>query len=203
MAICGTQGGGQALKSRRSVLVTEIRCVFRAISLLIRNRLALPRNHVGRTVTFADGTRSVIYRESAMRHRHYDGLVLIAVRFRLRLIGSNRIGHWLFRVESLLNTVLFAAHPGFETKLWLTDLDTGFYRGIYEWRGSRAATEYADTLMVVLGPWVERASVAYEVIEGHTREEYLAGALDQDPSPPDSGWWRAAAPLPTGRGASR
>ncbi len=187
----GIYGQAHALKSRRSVFVTEVRCAMRTIALLIGNRIALPRENVGRTVTFADGSRAQVYRESVMRERHSDGLVLIAVRFRLRLIGSNRLAHWLFRVESLLNTLLFAAHPGFEAKLWLTDRDTGVYRGIYEWRGARAAVEYAETLEVVLAPWAEPASFAYEVIEGLTRDDYLAGVLDEDTSRPDDDWWRA------------
>ena len=85
--------------------------------------------------------------------------------------------HWLFRLESLLNTVLFAAHRGFQTKLWLTDRDTGYYRGIYEWEGADAAVEYAETLRVVLKPWVQDGSFAYRVIEGQSRDDYLDGAM--------------------------
>ena len=160
-------------KGAFSVLLIETSCVLRTLWLLIRNRIAQPRANVRRPIVFADGTRSVVYRETAMRARHLDNLVLIVVRFRLRIIGSSRVAHWLFRVESLLNTLLFAAHPGFETKLWLTDRQTGYYRGIYEWRGHREADEYAETLRVVLRPWVERGSFAYQVIEGVSRADYL------------------------------
>ncbi len=111
------------------------------------------------------------------------------VGFRLRGIGTNRIWHALFRFESLFNTLLFAAHEGFHTKLWLTDLDTGYYRGIYEWRDPRSAVDYLETLRVVLRPWVEKGSFAYRVLE-MSRDDYLAGLIAAEagrPQHPPSG----------------
>ena len=145
----------------------------RTISLLVRNRITQPRENVGRHFVFGGGTSSRIYWETALRDRSYDDLVLIVVRFRLRWIGVNPVWHALFRFESLFNTLLFAAHRGFQTKLWLTDRETGYYRGVYEWRSRDAAREYAETLRVVLRPWAEQGSFAYEVIEGLARSEYL------------------------------
>jgi len=128
-----TRADGGAAKSRTSVLIAETRCVARTLLLLARNEIGLPKENRARRIVFADRSRSDVYRETAMRRRTHQGLVLIVVRFRLRLIGSSRLAHWLFRLESLFNTLLFAAHRGFQTKLWLTDRDTGYYRGIYEW----------------------------------------------------------------------
>ena len=182
-------------KTRRSVLLTETKCVFQTAWLLLRRQIALPRWTVGTSVAFADGTRSVVYRETTMRD-HHDDLVLIVVRFKLRFIGRNRLAHWLFRFESLFNTVLFAAHPGFETKLWLTDHDTAYYRGIYEWRGRRAGIEYAENLKVVLRPWVCEASFAYHVMEGMTRAEYLEGMAGHELSRAEDGWWQATSSSP-------
>lgn len=102
--------------------------------------------------------------------------VVLVVRFRLRLIGLNRIAHALFRLESLLNTLLFAGHDGFRTKLWLTDLETGFYRGIYEWDGADAARIYAEILRVVLAPWIEGGTFAYQVVDVEDRERFLDGS---------------------------
>jgi hypothetical protein len=192
MALADSDVPNQHRKARLTVLLIETRCALRTIRLLARNRIALPRENVGRRLMFANGTHSEVYRETAIRSRNYEGLVLIVVRFRLRLIGSNRLAHWLFRVESLLNTLLFAAHPGFETKLWLTDRETGYYRGIYEWRGRTEAIEYAETLRVVLRPWVEQGSFAYQVIEGHSRVDFLNGQLVDGDERPGHGWWRVA-----------
>lgn len=170
-------------------MFAESRCVAKTLALLARNEIALPSENRGTSVLFADGSRSEVYRETTMRRRRYEGLVLIAVRFRLRLLGSSRIAHWLFRVESLLNTLLFAAHRGFQTKLWLTDLETGYYRGIYEWQGRDDAIDYAETLRVVLRPWVQAGTFAYRVIEDRSRGDYLEGVSPDEMSVEDSGWW--------------
>jgi hypothetical protein len=185
---------GGAAQSRLSVLGAETRCVARTLVLLARNEIAMPVDNVGRLVAFADGTRSQVYRETAMRRRRYQDLVLLVVRFRLRLIGSSRIAHWLFRLESVLNTLLFAAHLGFQTKLWLTDRRTWFYRGIYEWEGKEAALQYAETLRVVLRPWVQPGSFAYQVVEDRSREEYLEGGAAESTPGPESAWWSPVGP---------
>ena len=177
-------------KSWYSVVRIEARCVFSTLLMLARHEIAMPRGNVGRTMRFADGTASEVYRETAMRQRQPDEFVLLAVRFRLRFIGDSRLMHFLFRVESLLNTVLFAAHPGFQTKLWLTDRITGYYRGIYEWRERPAAIDYLETLRVVLAPWVESGSFAYEVIEDISRHDYLDGLMPDEEGRSSGDWWR-------------
>jgi hypothetical protein len=188
MAIDHEPASGRRAKSLLSVLIAEGRCVVRTLVLLAHNEIALPDDNVGRMVGFGDGTRSEVYRETALRKRRREGLVLLVVRFQLRFIGSSRLAHWLFRLESLLNTVLFAAHRGFQTKLWMTDRQTWFYRGIYEWEGEEAAVEYAETLRVVLRPWVRRGSFAYRVIRGCSRVEYLEGAEMWERPEPDIAW---------------
>jgi hypothetical protein len=191
-----SEEGALPRKGWVSVLVTELVCAVRTLAMLVRNELAMPRTNVGRSVRFSDGSQGVIYRETVMRRRPKVEPVLVAVRFRLRFLGLSRLGHWLFRAESLLNTLLFAAHAGFETKLWLTDLDTGYYRGIYEWDGHDAAVEYAETLRVVLMPWVEEGSFAYQVIENQPRDRYLEGVLDHVPGRPEDRWWSPAPMRP-------
>lgn len=157
--------------------VTEVGCVLQTMVLMVRGRIGMPGGEVGRSVRFADGTTSMVYRETTLRTGPGADAVLLVVRFRLRLIGTNRFGHALFRFESLFNTVLFAAHRGFRTKLWLTDTSTGFYRGIYEWEGADRAAAYAEVLRVVLAPWVAAGSFGYRIVEGPDREAFLQGNL--------------------------
>ena len=180
------------LKTKRplTVLISEVCCVFATLGLVARRQLAMPLTMVGNRIRFADGTVSRIYRETVMRHLETSPRVMLAVRFRLRLIGSSRVGHALFRFESLFNTLLFAAHQGFHTKLWLTDRATDFYRGIYEWEDVASAIEYAETLRVVLAPWAQKGTFAFRVIPGATRPEYFRGRIPAtvDISQADE-WW--------------
>jgi hypothetical protein len=179
-----------ARKSVLSVLAIETRCALSTLGLMIRRRLAQPNDLVDSKIEFADGSVSRIYRETTLRGLETTPQVMLAVRFRLRFIGSSRLGHALFRFESLFNTLLFAAHRGFHSKLWLTDRATTYYRGIYEWEDSESALEYAETLRIVLAPWVQAGSFAYRIVKGVGRLDFLEGQLAvEHPVHEDDGWW--------------
>jgi hypothetical protein len=183
----------QARKSVLSVLAIEIWCAMSTLGLLARRKLGQPTDLVDSHIEFADGSVSRIYRETTMRDLETTPQVMLAVRFRLRFIGSSRLGHALFRFESLFNTLLFAAHRGFHSKLWLTDRATDYYRGIYEWEDHRSAIEYAETLRIVLAPWAQTGSFAYRIMNGVSRSEFLEGRLPiADPGHKDDGWWLPA-----------
>jgi hypothetical protein len=166
---------GHARKSVLSVFAIETWCAVSTLGLIARHKLGQPTDLVDSHIEFADGSVSRIYRETRMRDPETTPQVMLAVRFRLRFIGSSRLGHALFRFESLFNTLLFAAHRGFHSKLWLTDPTTDYYRGIYEWEDEESATEYAETLRTVLVPWVERGSFAYRIMSGISRPDFLEG----------------------------
>ena len=53
---------------------------------------------------------------------------LLVIQFRLAALGSNRLLHAAFRREYVLHMPLFAGFPGFRSKLWLDDVETGVYR---------------------------------------------------------------------------
>jgi hypothetical protein len=141
--------------------------------LLARHQLRLPKRHAGRELRFADGTTSRVYRETVRAGVGTADPALLVVRFRLRLLGNSRLLHALFRVESILNTPLFAGFPGFRSKLWATDRRTGFYRGVYEWDGVAAATFYATTLCGLLRVLSEPGSVNFHVVPGVRRDDFL------------------------------
>jgi hypothetical protein len=164
-----------ARKSVLTVLAIETRCAISTLGLIARRQLAQPNDLVKSQIEFADGSISRIYRETTLLDLETTPQVMLAVRFRLRFIGSSRLGHALFRFESLFNTLLFAAHRGFHSKLWLTDPTTDYYRGIYEWEDEESAIEYAETLRIVLAPWVERGSLAYRIMSGVSRPDFLEG----------------------------
>ena len=175
------------------MLTIELRCAISTLGLIARRKLGQPIDLVDSYIEFADGSVSRIYRETTMRHLETTPQVMLAVRFRLRFIGSSRLGHALFRFESLFNTLLFAAHRGFRSKLWLTDRTTGYYRGIYEWEDEGSALEYAETLRIVLAPWAQPGSFAYRILDGVSRSEFLEGRLSlADLVNEDDGWWLPA-----------
>ena len=102
-----------------------------------------------------------------------------------------RVGHALFRWESLLNTPLFAGFPGFVSKLWLADDERGRYRGLYEWDGPQLAHNYARALWRVLALVSVRGSIHYVVLPGLRRDTLLEQPQD-DAAADEAAWWRLA-----------
>ena len=96
--------------------------------------------------------------------------------------------HALFRVESELNTVLFAGFPGLVSKLWLCHDQKGTYRGLYQWDDPELAAAYARALWRVLALVSEPGSIHYAVVPGADRDEVLEG-VTVGAVEPSSGWW--------------
>ena len=114
-----------------------------------------------------------------------DPCVLL-VEFRLRFVRG--FGHVLFRWESWLNTPLFAAFPGFVSKLWLAHESRDVYRGVYEWDGPGDAPSF---MRAVCGGssnlCAYRVRSIIECFPGLRRDEvldrpHLLGG--------DEAWWR-------------
>jgi hypothetical protein len=125
---------------RRVVYRSVARCVVATAWMLARRRIHLPRGRVGMQLRFADGTTGPSIGRPPHRSVVTDPCVLV-VALRLRAVTGR--GHVLFRLESMLNTPLFAGFPGLVSKLWLAHDEQGRYRGVYEWDGPTRAEHYA------------------------------------------------------------
>ena len=169
------------------------RCFVRTLVMLGRRQIRWPRGNVGRTVGFSDGTTGRVYRETVVAGAAPSAPCFLVVSFRLR--GVRGRGHALFRLESILNTPLFAGFPGFVSKLWLAHDCHGVYRGLYEWDGAEDAERYARSLWRVLELVSARGSIAYRVVPGVRRDDVLAdqGVLDRDSRTEEEAWWRVVA----------
>jgi hypothetical protein len=170
----------------------EARCVIATAQLLLKGRLILPRENVGRSIRFADGTAARVYRETVVDGMSPNEACALVVQFKLRFVKG--WGHKLFRLESLLNTPLFAGFPGFVSKLWLTHDERGCYRGIYDWDGPARAEDYARSLWRVLELGCESSSIRYVVLPGVRRDELVDATETISASSSSTGtWWRPVA----------
>lgn len=119
------------------------RCFVTSMVMLAKREIDWPRENVGRTIRFANGTTGRVYRETSVAREPSDPCFL-GVSFRLSMVRGR--AHTLFRLESILNTPLFVGFPGFVSKLWLAHDGLGTYRGLYEWDGADQAEHYARSL---------------------------------------------------------
>jgi hypothetical protein len=170
-----------------------LRCAGRTAILLAQRRVRQPRMQVGRRIRFDDGTSAVVYRETVIDDAPDATPAVLVVGFRLRGV-RRQWAHRVFRIESELNTILFAGFPGLVSKLWLRADQQQTYRGVYQWNDPDLAIEYVRALWWVLALVSERDSIHYAVLPGLVRDEVLA-----DPSLIDTvdaapgGWWRPEA----------
>jgi hypothetical protein len=168
------------------------RCALRTAGLIARRGLRQPVDAVGHQVRWADGTTSAVYRET-IADRVAQRPCALVVRFRLR--GVRRpIIHAFFRLESELNTVLFAGFPGFVSKLWFADDEQGVYRGLYDWDDPAAADTYVRALWWALMVVAERSSIDAVVVPGVRRDDLLRDphvmqAIARDAP---AAWWHPA-----------
>jgi hypothetical protein len=168
------------------------RCVATTPVLLMRRQVHLPRSHVGSRLNFADGSASVVYRETVVDGPRPEEPCVLVVEFRLHVVRG--WGHALFRWESIANTPLFVGFPGLVSKLWLAADQHDVYRGLYEWDGAARAESYARALWRVLALVSVRGSIAYRVVPGLGRDELLALTdLPAEPSATAAEWWRPVA----------
>jgi hypothetical protein len=167
------------------------RCAFHTAELIATGRIHEPGTNVGRRFRWADGTTSTVYRETVADVTPTDTPTTLVVSFRLRGVRGDRL-HRLFRLESELNTILFAGFPGFVSKLWFANDERGVYRGLYDWRDPVSAEAYVRALWWALMVVSERTSIHYAVLPGIRRDDLLdAPHLADEVAPRElNAWWR-------------
>jgi hypothetical protein len=189
-AACDDSDGEQRPLGLRRALWELLRCAFSTAALLIRGRIRQPRTNVGREIRFEDGTAARVYRETVIERPPPSDPVVLVVGFRLRRV-HHPMAHAAFRLQSELNTVLFAGFSGLVSKLWLRHDQDGLYRGIYQWDGADSAVAYVRALWWALALVSEPDSIHYAVLPGLDRDEILADpALVACVVARPGGWWR-------------
>ena len=94
-------------------------------------RLVRPHARVGTRVRLEDGGEFAVFRETTVAGVATPRPAVLAVRFHLR--GTRPGQRWLHRAfqrACILTTPFFARTPGYRTKLWAYDGDSGDYAGI-------------------------------------------------------------------------
>jgi hypothetical protein len=162
--------------------------------LVARHGLTSPKGNVGARLRFVDGSSSFVFRETAATDVSTSDPTLLVIQFRLAMLGSDHLLHAAFRRECILHTPLFAGFPGFRSKLWLDDIETGVYRGVYQWQDGDLARHYARRMVALLRPFSNADTARYQVVEGVVRDEFLLRP-EVAPTQPDDDWWRLAEPI--------
>jgi hypothetical protein len=170
-------------------------CAREWAHMVAQNRLARPVDHLGAVLTFRDGTRSRVFRETVAVGATTAEPVLLVIAFRLAFLDDLEPLHAGFRRECLIHTALFAGFPGFRSKLWLDDAETRIYRGVYQWDGEKDAATYAARMVGLLAPFSNRGTAEFQLVPGLRRANFLHDP-DLTTGDEQDAWWRLAHPVP-------
>lgn len=124
----------------------------------------LRRGRVGRAYGIDQGGIYRVFRETVSNDGAPGEDTVLVVGFRLKVIGSNPVLHWLFQRLCILITPFWSGFRGFRVKPWMVDPRTKNYLGIYQWAGAAGAQTYVDALVKVLRPLSTHGSVWYELM---------------------------------------
>lgn len=115
---------------------------IRANINLLRGRYRFPQDRVGEIVEY-EGQKFTIFRQMIVdpgAKKCGDPRAVFKVRFRVANMSPGRN-----KIFSRFTIPFFSGLPGFRSKLWLLDAETGDNMGIYEWDTPEDAAFYAQS----------------------------------------------------------
>lgn len=143
------------------------------LGLVSRGQLHLNRERLGRMYAIDQRGTYQIFRETRSDVVENDDSVVLVVGFRLKVLRSFALPHWIFQRLCLLTTPFWSGLPGFRIKLWMVDPATRDYLGIYDWSGKANAQNYVEALVRVLSPLSTKGSVWYRIDDDEPFERFL------------------------------
>jgi len=148
-----------------------MKSVTRYAGLAAHGSLRLRRDRLGQLYK-TEGGNYQIFRDTNCTIAAGETVILV-IGFRLKLIGSSRLLHWLFQRVCILTTPFWSGLSGFRTKLWMVEPRTKNYMGVYDWRGKIEAQNYINYLLPILRFFSVKGSVWVQQIYSKSFEEFL------------------------------
>jgi len=138
--------------------------VLKFIQYALTRRLHFPKDRIGEKIALDNGIEWIIFRQVIVdpdeRQPQKPGAI-----FRPRFHISN-MTHKQNRRFSLLLIPFFVGLPGFRSKLWLYNQETGDSSGLYKWDTVKDAENYKNSFAArFLTRRSDPGSVSFEVIE--------------------------------------
>jgi hypothetical protein len=150
-------------------------CLLVTAGYLLRGRIRRGTQNIGQVVTMAGGERFIIFRHLTLQtdpDRAPAGMPVLVARFRFAR-GSQKINRW----ASLLPVPLIVGFPGFREKVWMSDADTGYWQGVYQWESDAAAEEYRKSfVLAVMNRRAARGTVSCRVVTHGSLSDYISRA---------------------------
>ncbi len=121
--------------------LSPLSSALKTIGYALSGRLHFPPDRVGECLQMDDGRSFVIFRHAIvdpLPAQPEHPMAIFIVRF--HLAGMSARSNKTF---SLLPIPFFVGLPGFRSKLWMLDKNSGDFQGNYEWDTIQDAENYA------------------------------------------------------------
>ena len=131
------------MTKRTPMIMNPFRSFLNTLSYLIHRRLHFPKGRRGEELTMADGQTFTIFRQVRVDPapgQPQNPQATLMVRFQVANMTARQ--NELF---SLLPMPFFIGLPGFRSKLWTVNVQTGVSQGIYRWDTAEDAENYANS----------------------------------------------------------
>ena len=137
--------------------------LFRFIWLIVSGRLYFPQDRLGEEVFMNDsGPKFTVFRHAVIKEassKPEEAGAQLVVRFRLAKMSPE-----LNTKFSMILIPFFVGLPGFKSKLWMVNKETGHFQGLYEWKTVLDAKNYSESFaMKFMTRRVEPGSIAFRI----------------------------------------
>jgi len=120
--------------------------LLRFLGYVLTGRINFPRECLGQTVVMSDGQKFKIFKHAKLNcppGKEREPLAIFQVRF--------HVANMTPRQNKMFATIpipFFVGLPGFRSKFWMLNEETGDFQGIYEWDTINDAENYAKSYAV-------------------------------------------------------
>jgi hypothetical protein len=128
-----------ATKLRKSPPV----CLGNSILRLLVGRLRFSKQYIGNSVSMEDGQEFTIFRHVTIRPlNHSETAIIFIVHFKFATLS-----HKANKLASIIPMLLITGYPGFNTKMYAVNNETGFWQGMYQWKSKEHLEDYKKSFV--------------------------------------------------------
>lgn len=165
----GSESANPSVKRNRTIRTLPPVCFLVANAKLLTGRVHFPKEHVGKVLEMDDGMRFIVF-----RHAHLRGPVLKSPAIFIARFRFARFNHKTNRRLSLMPIPLIAGFPGFADKLWMVNLETGFWQGVYQFESVEAVEAYQRSFVLgLMNRRAEQGSLNTSILPSTSLQAFL------------------------------
>ena len=118
-------------------------CFGISLVRLLLGRLRCSKQYFGNTVKMEDGQEFTIFRHiTAYPLNESKTATVFIVSFKFA-----HLSHKANKIASIIPMLLITGFPGFDTKMYAVNNNTGYWQGMYQWKSKQVLEEYEKSFV--------------------------------------------------------